>query len=49
MTDGVIRLRALEPEDVDTVFRWENDNNLWHLGNTQAPFNRDTIAGYIAT
>lgn len=49
MTDDLITLRAPEPDDVDTIFRWENDSSLWHLGSTQAPFSRDTIAGYVAT
>lgn len=29
-----IVLRALEPEDLEVLFRWENDASLWELGST---------------
>ena len=38
LTDGIITLRALEPIDVDTLFRWENDPSLWSVGVTLAPY-----------
>jgi len=42
-----ILLRALEPTDIDTILLWENDQRLWHLSNTLAPFSRFTIEQYI--
>lgn len=43
-----IRLRATEPEDLEILYRWENDSRLWDLGNTTAPFSRDTLRQYLA-
>jgi len=37
------RLRALEPEDVDMLLRWENDSNHWWLGTSTTPFSRATL------
>lgn len=42
-----IQLRAPEPSDVDLLYRWENDEELWHLSNTLAPFSRFTLEQYI--
>lgn len=48
LEDGVIRLRALEPEDLDLLYRWENDSSLWEFGATLAPFSRYALREYIA-
>jgi len=40
-------LRAPEPEDVDTIFNWENDTSLWHIGNTLAPYSRFAIEQFV--
>ena len=29
LSDGVYRLRAPEPEDLQYLYRMENDTNLW--------------------
>ena len=29
MQDENILIRALEPEDVDILYRWENDIDVW--------------------
>ena len=44
-----IILRALEPEDLEVLFRWENDASLWELGSTLSPFSRYVLKEYIAT
>lgn len=43
-----IRLRALEPEDLEWVYRWENNPDLWRVGATVAPFSRYVLKEYIA-
>lgn len=43
-----IRLRALEPEDLTLLYRWENDACLWEEGSTLAPFSRYILREYIA-
>ena len=40
-------LRALEPADIDFLFEWENNEKLWHLSNTIAPFSRFVLEQYI--
>jgi len=42
-----IRLRALEPEDLDCLYRWENDDRLWAYGSTLTPFSRFVLRQYI--
>ena len=32
----IIKLRALEVEDVDILYRWENDPNVWKVSGTMA-------------
>jgi diamine N-acetyltransferase len=44
-----IYLRALEPEDIDLLYRWENDTENWLISNTQAPFSRFVLEQYIAS
>ena len=41
-------LRALEPEDLTTLYAWENDSSLWHTANTLTPFSRYVLKKYIA-
>ena len=40
-------LRAPEPSDIDTIYRWENDTRIWHLGNTFAPYSRFAIEQFV--
>jgi diamine N-acetyltransferase len=42
-----IKLRALEPEDVDLLYIWENDPEIWKVSNTVAPFSRYVLMKYI--
>jgi diamine N-acetyltransferase len=41
-----IRLRAVEPGDVDVICLLENDTSVWHAGNTLVPFSRFQIEQY---
>lgn len=43
----IIRLRALEPEDLELLYRWENNPELWSLGNTMSPYSRYILKEYI--
>ncbi|MDL2282009.1 GNAT family N-acetyltransferase [Parabacteroides sp. OttesenSCG-928-G06] len=42
-----IRLRALEPEDLPLLYRWENDTTAWSVGNTLAPYSQHVLREYI--
>ncbi|NPA35338.1 MAG: GNAT family N-acetyltransferase [Chlorobi bacterium] len=44
--DG-IRLRALEPEDVELLYSWENDMKIWEVSNTLTPFSKYQLKRYI--
>ncbi|MDR1780703.1 MAG: GNAT family N-acetyltransferase [Tannerella sp.] len=48
LEDNNIRLRAPEPEDLDALYRWENDTTMWALGSTLSPYSRYSIKQYIA-
>lgn len=43
-----ICLRALEPEDVGVLYRWENDTRLWKFGAAINPYSRFSLKQYIA-
>ena len=47
LENHTIRLRALEPDDLDLLYRWENDAAIWYLSNTLTPFSKYTLSQYI--
>lgn len=42
-----LNLRALEPEDLDFVHQIENDEDLWELSTTLAPYSRFILKQYL--
>lgn len=42
-----IVLRAVEPEDLEILYRWENSTVLWYHGNTLAPYSKLVLRQYI--
>lgn len=42
-----IYLRAIEPEDLDFLFKWENCIDIWQESNTLAPYSRFVIKDFI--
>ena len=44
---AICRLRALEPQDVDVLYSWENDTALWRVSGTMAPFSRHSLMRFI--
>lgn len=42
-----IYLRALEPEDMDVLYKWENDTRLWQKGGSMTPYSRFVIRQFI--
>jgi len=44
---GKISLRPPEPEDIDILYKWENDMELWELSNTRTPFSKYILSEYI--
>jgi len=47
LSNNKVRLRALEPTDLDWLFAVENNETLWGISNTTQPFSRDILARYI--
>ncbi len=47
MNDENILLRALEPEDLEYLYKWENDMDLWDVSDTLTPFSHYTLKKYI--
>jgi len=42
-----ISLRALEPEDLEVLYLWENDPSVWHLSGTLIPFSKYLLRQYL--
>lgn len=42
-----ICLRALEPTDLEHLYKWENNSELWHVSDTLAPFSKYILKEYI--
>jgi len=47
LKDDLITIRALEPEDIDLLYEWENSEDNWAVSQTIAPFSKHTLAIYI--
>ena len=43
-----LRLRAVEPEDLDLMYLIENDTELWPSGQASVPFSHFALKQYIA-
>ena len=42
-----LRLRALEPSDLEIMYDTENDKSLWVYSNTSSPFSKHTLKKFI--
>ncbi len=42
-----IRLRALEPEDLDFLYKLENDQRIWEISGTVTPYSRFVLRQYL--
>lgn len=47
LTGNRVRLRAVEPEDLDLMHRVENDTRLWIHGNANVPYSKYALRRYI--
>lgn len=48
LEDAHIKLRAPEPEDLEVLFLWENDTDVWRYGSAISPYSRYLLKQYIA-
>ena len=42
-----VRLRPLEPDDIELLYKWENDPKVWEVSHTQTPYSKYILALYI--
>lgn len=43
-----VRLRALEPADLELLYLWENDPEIWRVSATIAPMSREVLSKLIS-
>jgi diamine N-acetyltransferase len=48
LENDTILLRALEPEDLEALYKWENDSGLWCYGSTLTPYSRFVLRDYLS-
>ena len=48
LESDIVRLRAVEPEDLELLYNWENEEINWKQSNTLVPYSRYTLKRYIA-
>jgi diamine N-acetyltransferase len=44
---GRVWLRPLEPEDIDLLYDWENNLEIWEVSDTKTPFSKHILAQYL--
>lgn len=42
-----LSFRALEPGDIEKLYKWENDTSIWHISNTVTPYSKHVLEEYI--
>ncbi|MCQ2285521.1 MAG: GNAT family N-acetyltransferase [Bacteroidales bacterium] len=47
MKGKLVGLRALEPEDVQLLYQWENATEVWTISNTLKPFSKYTLKQFV--
>jgi len=47
LTYGKISMRPLEPNDIELLYQWENNMEIWNVSNTRTPFSKYILAEYI--
>ena len=44
-----IGLRAMEPDDAEVLYSWENNTEVWKVSNTVIPYSRSSLSEFIAS
>ena len=47
LTGKLVKLRALEPQDIDVLYQWENDPEVWEVSHTKTPFSKYLLKTFI--
>ena len=43
----IVSLRAVEPRDVERLYEWENDVEIWAVSGTTEPFSRAQMERFV--
>lgn len=49
LENNLVKLRAPEQSDIDLLYVWENNMEIWKVSNTITPFSRFVLKKYIET
>ena len=49
LENNTVKLRAPEQSDIDLLYVWENNMEIWKVSNTITPFSRFVLKKYIET
>lgn len=41
------KLRAIEPSDLDLMYKWENNSDFWHVSDTLTPYSKYILKEFI--
>ncbi len=47
LSNDTVTLRAIEPEDIEMLYTWENDPEIWEISHTLVPYSKYILALYI--
>jgi len=47
LQNSKIKLRALEPEDLELLYDWENNSAIWEHSSTLAPYSKFVLRSYL--
>ncbi len=47
LENNSVRLRALEPEDLKLLYKWENNSDIWEVSHSQKPFSLFVLKQYL--
>jgi diamine N-acetyltransferase len=47
LENNKVKIRALEPEDLSLLYKWENNTSIWKYSGTFIPFSQFTLKKYL--
>jgi diamine N-acetyltransferase len=47
LSNNILNLRALEPTDLEFLYKWENNPSIWEVSNTLVPYSKFILHQYI--
>ncbi|MCH5334994.1 MAG: GNAT family N-acetyltransferase [Alistipes sp.] len=47
LSNSSCRLRAVEPQDIDRIYLWENDPSVWPAGDRPVPVSRHSVEMFV--